>query len=303
MKQFKNNSNIIGELRLYQLLILKLLIELRRVCELSGCKYYLIAGSLLGAKRHKGFIPWDTDIDVGMLRKDYNKFLSISQELFSNEVRLQTENTDEKNPRCFARIRLVGTQVSEIGNFQSDLSGLHGFYLDIFPIDTYPFSQPTRFDVFVQNLYRIAVRLKAFKAGKRSSSSTIRTIIGYFIGIVGYLIPYTMLTQWLHFWVNRFNKCDYLYVTNFNSKYGLKKQTMDVSIYGEGKKVLFEFYYFNAPSKYVQWLDRIYGNWSELPNLCNFAPLSLPSGYIYDFGRFKIGFGKSEDVAKKLIGL
>lgn len=289
----------VPELRLYQLLITKLLVELRRVCDLTDCKYFIIAGTLLGAKRHNGFIPWDTDIDVCMLRNDYDKFLIIAKNLLASDVMLEIDDNFERSARCFARIRLSGTQVSESGNYHHDLSGKHGFYLDIFPIDNYPYPQPTRAELFFHWIYRILVRLKAFKAGKRSSSKAVRTIFAYFIGALGLLIPYSHLHRWLDYWVKRFNDHEYPYVTNFNSKYGLKKQTMNVSMYGEGKMVLFESQYFRAPASDVEWLGRIYGNWSQLPHSFNMAPADLPSGYVYDFGKFISFLGESEEYIKK----
>lgn len=74
---------------------LKILIEFDRVCKQLGINYTLSSGTLLGAVRHKGFIPWDDDIDVAMLRDDYNKFITEGQQLLPKHFFIQTYETDK----------------------------------------------------------------------------------------------------------------------------------------------------------------------------------------------------------------
>ena len=106
------------------------------VCDQLNVRYYMIGGSLLGAVRHKGFIPWDDDIDVGIMRDDYDIFIRSAQELLPENIFLQTFMTDPEYPSLFAKLRKSDTTFIETS--VSKLNINHGVYLDIFPLDNYP---------------------------------------------------------------------------------------------------------------------------------------------------------------------
>ena len=103
------------------------------ICEKHDLKYFLIGGTLLGAVRHKGFIPWDDDIDIGMPRPDYEKFLLVAQKELPEHIFLQTHNTDIEYPNCFAKLRNSDTTFIETSCKKLKIN--HGIYIDIFPLD------------------------------------------------------------------------------------------------------------------------------------------------------------------------
>ena len=79
------------ELRHLQLVILDIIKDIDIVCKNNGIEYYLLGGSAIGAIRHKGFIPWDDDLDICMIREDYERFVKIAVNEFPEDMMLQTE--------------------------------------------------------------------------------------------------------------------------------------------------------------------------------------------------------------------
>ena len=112
---------------------LKMLKEFINICNKLDLKYYVIGGTALGTIRHNGFIPWDDDIDVGMPRHDYEKFILMGQSLLSQGYFIQTHISDPLYPNNFAKIRDSSTTFIE--QVVKDIDMHHGVYLDVFPLD------------------------------------------------------------------------------------------------------------------------------------------------------------------------
>lgn len=123
----------VEDLRKLQLIELDILKEFIDVCKKLNLRYFLAGGSILGAVRHGGFIPWDDDIDVMMPRKDYEVFLENAQSLMQKKYFLQTYKTDPEYVIGFAKIR--NSETTFIENSTKNLNINHGVYIDIFPID------------------------------------------------------------------------------------------------------------------------------------------------------------------------
>ena len=111
--------------------MLEILVEIHRICVENNITYWLEAGTLLGAIRHKGFIPWDDDCDISMPRKDYERFLQIAQEKLPETMFLQTKETDKEYPLPWAKIRKNGTLLIETGETGEEKYH-HGIFVDIF---------------------------------------------------------------------------------------------------------------------------------------------------------------------------
>jgi lipopolysaccharide cholinephosphotransferase len=120
-------------LQAHQGVLLELLTEFDRICRANDIGYVLFAGSALGAVRHQGFIPWDDDLDVAMLRADYERFLQIAPCQLGGKYYLQGEFSAHW-PMFFSKLRKNGTACME--RFIPRDEQMHqGIYLDIFPVD------------------------------------------------------------------------------------------------------------------------------------------------------------------------
>lgn len=111
----------------------EILLKFVSICEKYNLNYFVVFGTLLGTIRHKGFIPWDDDIDVGMLRKDYEKFLEVAQQECGEDFFLQTVDTDPNYHLYFAKLRKMDSIFVENSLQKADSTS--GFYIDIFPYD------------------------------------------------------------------------------------------------------------------------------------------------------------------------
>lgn len=121
-------------LREHRAAMMRILTELDRVCKALDIPYVLFAGTLLGSVRHEGFIPWDDDLDVMMLRSDYDRFLREAHTVLDSDVFfLQKEFTPDW-PMFFSKLRLNGTTCLEKYHPKSKVTH-QGIYIDIFPAD------------------------------------------------------------------------------------------------------------------------------------------------------------------------
>lgn len=116
---------------------LDLLSEFQRVCKKYGIKYYANGGTMLGAARHQGFIPWDDDIDLMMYREEYDKLCSHAIE-FKHPYFFQTEYTDKGSLRGHAQLRNTDTTGILNMEYKKKYKFNQGIFIDIFPMDNVP---------------------------------------------------------------------------------------------------------------------------------------------------------------------
>lgn len=126
------------EFRTMQLLELDSLIEFDRVCRAHDIKYCIACGTLLGAVRHKGYIPWDDDADICMLREEYEKFRKVANEMNHNICYFQDHYNDPEYLWEYSKLRRTGTSFIRAG--QEHMKGKTGVFVDIFVLDDIPTS-------------------------------------------------------------------------------------------------------------------------------------------------------------------
>lgn len=141
-----------NETRKLQLVILDMAKEILSLCEEYHIPYSLNGGTLLGAVRHKGFIPWDDDLDLCMCRKDYERFLVLcKKKLDPNKYYIQTPDVEKQYGFAFAKIRLLGTEIIE--DFSKNVPVQNGIFIDIFPYDNLPEGKLARKLFLIVNHY------------------------------------------------------------------------------------------------------------------------------------------------------
>ncbi|MDI9470544.1 MAG: LicD family protein [Bacillota bacterium] len=161
-------------MRAVQALQREMLAVLDRTAREADIQYCLIFGTLLGARRHGGFIPWDDDIDVGVLRRDYERLLAALRRDLDPELYLvEDAGEDLSVPRPYAKIRCRHTRFQEFGlppRSETPADGKDGIFLDIFPLDNVPrgkWGQRRQLLRFLLTHFPRRVRFEGYRSERR----------------------------------------------------------------------------------------------------------------------------------------
>lgn len=248
----------IKKLRQTELDILKCFIN---VCRQLNLKYFVVQGTLLGSVRHKGFIPWDDDIDVGMIREDYDIFLKKGQALMPDGYFLQTSLTDPEYPHGFAKIRNSSTAFVE--TTCKNLHMNHGIFIDVFPFDYYPENVWDRAVLSLKKLLlRYRIRCSLYIPGDKKIS--VGNMIRFFMKAIS-CIAYPSLKKAIikQNSLYRYRKKSSQRI-NYGSPWG-KRECIPGKWLNEITLLEFEGIMVSAPLCYKEYLTHVYGNYMELP--------------------------------------
>jgi len=239
---------------------LELLDSLAKFCDQHGLRYFLAAGTLLGAVRHKGYIPWDDDIDVALFREDY---MELSRIFVDDRYRLYSlYNTDWY---ALPFIKIADTTTTQIE--ESDLFGKHeiGVNIDVFPLDICPESPNAQQDIF--KAIRRRRRILDFKGVRLSvKRSPIRNIALIGGKLVFSMVNASRLSRSIDTLAQKYADSGYHNRAELVWGYGMR-EIVDESIFDVSVSVKFEGRTFAAPGGYHEWLEHTYGNYLELPPL------------------------------------
>ena len=237
---------------------LEILKHFIRVCEKLKLKYYLMGGTLLGAVRHQGFIPWDDDIDVGMSREDYEIFVNQAQELLPQKYFVQTHLSDPNYPLNFAKIRNSETTFWETAVRDLDMN--HGVFIDVFPLDVYPDDKDKQKTLEIKkrfltsritDIFYAEVPLKRTFAGKVQLALSKVCYPDFRKAVIK--------KEQLIKSVKKGTK-----LANHGGAWG-EKEIVPAEWYGEGAVLEFEGLTVLGPEKYELWLKQVYGDYMKLP--------------------------------------
>ena len=254
------------ELKKIQQIELECLKCIASICEKLNIEYFLIGGTALGAVRHNGFIPWDDDIDIGMTRENYIRFINEAESYLPSKYYLQTPYKDTATPYTYSKVRVSGTIFMEYCNRNNKMH--HGIYVDIFPFDNVPDDEEQNKRQFGR--YRRLVRLFTFRQIPDVSEKpgNIKEW-GYFlfrrlIFCVLQLLPYEVIFTKLNKVATHYNDKETKAIACLNfpirkTEYILKKDLYPL------QKHVFEDAKFYIPCNEDTYLKTHYGNYMELP--------------------------------------
>lgn len=268
--------NNLEKLRIVELDILD---EFVRICKKYNLRYFLAYGTLIGAVRHKGFIPWDDDIDVWMFREDYDKFASLAQQELGEQYFYQDYKTDPDYPYNFAKIRMNGTRF--VQSAIDHLNMNHGVYIDIFPLDN------ARIDVSKEKkdwkrdkLLRIIASVR-YMDNKRSGveRSAIQKLL---INTVKVFISKEKIHNLIDKHERKLNSIESNKVIYRSDEKWISFEKSDF----EEKQLMFEGKMYSVPDGYDKLLTIEYGDYMQLPpenqRISNHETLDIDFGNYFD---------------------
>ena len=265
-----------NDLQKKQLDILK---EFIRVCKKHNLHYFLVGGTCLGAIRHKGFIPWDDDIDVGMPRADFDKFMLLQDEFKGTPLFIQNYKTDSKYIYNFAKLRDSSTTFIE--DFYANHRINHGVWIDIFPIDgmSYEEKESKKLAYKIRHVW-FNIYLAYLPALRRTvrKETWFKDIC---LNIVAGLFYVFDIAHYRNKYIDRYvRKIDYDKAKMVGNYFGfnMKKEAMPKEWFDEYIEVDFEDIKVSVLKEYDKYLTKLYGNYMKYP------PLDKQVGHHYNKG-------------------
>ncbi len=259
MKKYQEYMPTQAEYKQLQKIELEMLIEIDRICRLYNIKYSIDGGTLLGAVRHKGFIPWDDDIDIIMLRSEYSKFRKACKEnLDQKRFFLQDYMSDPNYRWGYEKLRRRNTEHVRLG--QESLKQKTGVFVDIFVADNVPDNKVLR---RIHHFICYCIRKILYSPiGVINASSKAMKI--FYSGLSK--IPRNTVFKWRNILacVTNKNRTELIshYTLEYPKKcrYGLPRKCFDDMI-----EMNFEGYKFYGFKEFDLYLSMYYGDYMKLP--------------------------------------
>jgi lipopolysaccharide cholinephosphotransferase len=251
------------KLRKLQLLELEILLELKQICEKHSIPFILIGGTLIGAVRHNGFIPWDDDVDIGMLREHFDKFCKIAPNELSEKYFLQTPETDNTcGSYCIARVRLKGTKF--VVKTQPKNWKHIGFCIDIFPYENIPDSNILGY--LYWSVFNVLKRVYSIRLGYRPHPPKLIYRVIMRLGIILFLpISTRTLKSFLEMYHKKYENLNSKYVVLLSGSWGFRNERHLRETVIKTTSLPFEGTFMPVPGNYDLFLREQYGDYMTPP--------------------------------------
>ncbi len=241
-------------IREIQMLELEIAKEFKRICDKNNIPYIMIGGTLLGAARHKGFIPWDDDMDVALMRDDYMKFVECAKTDLDERFVLQTWDDGDDYGYIFSKLKLKDTEAIE--TICSDLNLHKGVWVDIFTYS--PCDEAIGKNKFYFKRIQLLTKFNLIKKGyklNRITASKAKQMVNNILGIASKFCSAEFLKKRLTaLWESSIREDgDYILIwdTNLQSGFHFPRTMVEDLI-----ELPFEGESFLAPKRYKEYLER-----------------------------------------------
>jgi len=239
--------------------LVNILDKVDQICRENNLTYFLVGGTLLGAKRHNGFIPWDDDLDIAMPRDDYNKFINICNNNDLGKLYFRHYGSDHSYYLSYGKVCKKNTKY--ITSIDQNVKNNMEIFIDVFPLD-FANDKASLIQTIQANIVKAIKSVLIRRAGIDVPDSFRTDMARHIFGC----ISDERLKKWQILAMTCFDKESRRYVINLGSNYSYKKQTMKYDVYFPAKSILFEGKYYSAPNNTEVYLENIYGtNYMELP--------------------------------------
>lgn len=236
--------------------------EIKRLCDKHNIKYFIVAGTLLGAVRHGGFIPWDDDMDIGMLREDYEKFISVAKAELGEDFFLQTTETDANYGLPFAKILLNGTVLVEA---TAGSNAKKGIFVDIFPFDISPEEENLKNQHDKKTYLYKRLLLAKLNYNVCAKNDYVKRLIYFVLKIMASFYSHDKLYKKLDEEITKYNSKSSSKIVNIGGAYGYTKETIEKDWVRETVEIPFENMTISAPVDYIKYLEKFYGDYMTPP--------------------------------------